>query len=105
MGDYNGWSNYETWCVNLWLTNEQGTYSDVESMVNELDDNFEDNDDVRREMAEWLKNYVEDLAEATCPGVIEGASFVADMFGSALGEVDWYELATSFMIDFEREDA
>lgn len=20
---YNGWSNYETWCVSLWLSNEQ----------------------------------------------------------------------------------
>jgi hypothetical protein len=23
---YNGWSNYETWCVHLWLTNEEGSY-------------------------------------------------------------------------------
>ena len=24
---YNGWKNYETWNVKLWLDNEQGTYT------------------------------------------------------------------------------
>src|SRR4051794_10856032 len=24
--EYNGWANYETWCVHLWLTNEEGSY-------------------------------------------------------------------------------
>src|SRR4051794_18704009 len=23
---YNGWANYETWCVHLWLTNEEESY-------------------------------------------------------------------------------
>jgi hypothetical protein len=22
---YNGWSNYEAWCVNLWIGNEEGS--------------------------------------------------------------------------------
>jgi hypothetical protein len=23
---HNGWANYETWCVHLWLSNEEGSY-------------------------------------------------------------------------------
>jgi hypothetical protein len=30
---YNGWSNYETWNVALWLDNEQGTYNMTREVV------------------------------------------------------------------------
>ena len=26
---YNGWSNYETWAVNLWLDNDQYSYNEM----------------------------------------------------------------------------
>ena len=32
---YNGWTNYETWLVNLWMDNEQGSqeFLDRKSVV------------------------------------------------------------------------
>jgi len=30
---YNGWTNYETWCVNLWLTNEASTEQEVRMLA------------------------------------------------------------------------
>ena len=24
---YNGWKNYETWCVALWIGNDEGSYN------------------------------------------------------------------------------
>lgn len=30
---YNGWKNYETWNVALWLDNDQGTYNETREMM------------------------------------------------------------------------
>lgn len=29
---YNGWSNYETWLVALWLNNDQASYNALEAL-------------------------------------------------------------------------
>lgn len=96
---YNGWTNYETWNVSLWLDNEESTYLEVQEYAREMADRVDPDaihftkSDAVYEMADWLKSYVEELAEQTCPGVLSGASFVADMFGAALSEVNWTEIA------------
>lgn len=86
---YNGWKNYETWCVSLWLDNDEGTYLEVRELA-------EAEDDVN-DLAQTLKAYVDDLAETTCPGSREGASFVSDLLGAALSEVDWQEIASNLL--------
>lgn len=95
---YNGWSNYETWDVALWLDNDEGTYTEVREHVAEI---VADEDGGNNYVLTiWLREYVSELAETTCPGVIEGASFVADMFQAALGEVDWLEIANTLLDEF-----
>lgn len=94
---YNGWTNHATWCVNLWLSNDQGTYAEVNDLIACL---FHDDASVC-DMADRLRDYVEELAELTCPGVIEGASFVSDLFGSVLHDVEWNEVAASWLNDLE----
>ena len=43
---YNGWENYETWNVALWINNEEGLYElaqecgDYETLVNRLYDDY-----------------------------------------------------------------
>ncbi len=79
---YNGWSNYETWNVKLWLDNEQGSSEEVRDMARRARS--------VNDLAESLKVMVNDAA----PDL--RASCFADLLNAALGEVDWYEIAESY---------
>ena len=37
MAEYNGWKNYETWNVNLWLMNDEIAYRRMLSRVSRFD--------------------------------------------------------------------
>jgi hypothetical protein len=39
--EYNGWTNYETWCVNLWMSNDQGSDEYFREMAQEVYDESE----------------------------------------------------------------
>ena len=87
---YNGWSNYETWNVALWIDNEPGTY------------------DERRELARRARS-VSDLANSLKAWVEEmapdlGASMFADLLGAALSEVDWSEIADHWYEEAHEDD-
>ncbi len=58
-------------------------------------------------IADALKGDVENLAETICPGVIERASFVSDLFTTTLSRVDWVEIVENWaygMDDLEISD-
>lgn len=88
---YNGWSNYETWAVKLWLDNAQGTAEDMEALARS------NNGDEYR-MSQAVKSYVEDMM----PDL--GASMFADLLNASLSEVDWYEIAESYLEDYDEEE-
>jgi hypothetical protein len=98
---YNGWTNYETWCVSLWLGNDEGLYETVGKMASDVCYEITDaayewqtlSDARVAELAEQIASFVDEVAEQTCPGCREGASFVSDLLGAALSEVNWREIA------------
>lgn len=98
MSDYNGWTNYETWCINLWLSNEEGLYHQALELAQEVIED-QGTDSEALELAETFRNWVDDLCEDICPGSRSGASFVTDLLGAALSEVDWREIAGAWLED------
>ncbi len=91
MGDkdttYNGWTNYPTWCVNLWLSNDESLYQEAMAQAQRFSQS-------RGDLAQVLKDWVCDVL---APDL--GATFAADLLGYALGEVDWHELAVSWTLN------
>jgi len=103
MKTYNGWSNYETWCVNLWLDNDQGTQEMwAESTARIWEESEPSRNWTRKEeavsaLAEMLK---EELA--VVPDEVTG--MMADLLGAALGEVDWHEIAEHMVENHIQEE-
>ena len=54
---YNGWKNYETWNVNLWLSNDEGLYRLVVNYGKEVT------------YRDFAKIYLNQLSKATPDGV------------------------------------
>ena len=54
-GSYNGWSGgYPTWCVALWLSNDEGLYNATGALLSETQDAS------RSRVADALKTWVRD---------------------------------------------
>jgi hypothetical protein len=90
---YNGWSNYETWCVNLWLTNEEGSYHECVRLAEEAFEDVKDDDvtDAPSSLARSLESLVDEMT----PDIPTG--FASDLLRSALSSVDYYEIAEAFL--------
>ena len=81
---YNGWANYETWLVNMWIeeTDHDALIED-DLIENGIDFTYDESD---------VKQCVDDMIDRT--GFDTGASsIVNDLVTSALGEVDWREIS------------
>ncbi len=98
---YNGWSNYETWAVNLWISNEEGSYRYWTDRTRELVAECADEDANRSALSRLAEELKESIHEACA---IDKASLASDLMNAALGEVDWCEIARS-MIDDETPPA
>ena len=108
--EYNGWTNYETWVVKLWMDNEQDTYSfwrvAAKTALLEAEANgpFSKEDQAILDLSDALKaNHEEgseDFMEAGENECGERSRVFKDLLRAALCEVNWHEIATNLI---ERE--
>ncbi len=92
---HEGWTNYETWCVNLHLTNNEPSYLKCMAMTRSWVAN---QPSIR--LGEALKGLVEGPLEDMDFSRQLNADQVAlhnDLLRSALAEVDWDEIADGFV--------
>ena len=83
--EYNGWTNYETWNFNLWITNEEEDYK----YSLELASDSEDVHKLSKKLKEWACFMADDVL--TSHEYTHG--FIKDMVNSSIKEVNFYEVA------------
>ena len=82
---YNGWTNRETWLVNLWLSNDMESYDFLQDIRKK--------DCEAWEKVEELEAHFQDQLE----DMYEVSSFWSDILGTALDRVDWYRVIEANM--------
>lgn len=91
---YNGWTNYETWCVNLWLNNDSDDYhywrSEAEHCLRLA--KHHGHEDAAFLLADRLKEHLWESKP-------EVSGMWADLLNSALDAVDWDSIAKAFLED------
>ena len=100
MQTYNGYANYETWLVKVWIDNDQGN---VEYWVEQAQDLYVNHAEdtkyfTKREeaiilLSESMKEYYEDRM----PEGDDIGGLWADLLHSALSDVVWIELSGMIM--------
>ena len=103
---YNGWTNYETWLVALWIDNEEPTYLEsrriLRDAIRDAGEEWDEASDnaicriLKRE--KWIRgrgcDALKDWAEDAMLPDLEG--FAGDLVRSAWGEIDWADIYDSW---------
>ena len=95
---YNGWSNYETWNANNWVSDGM---MDAETMAHDcLAEAVEDETDMETAisnatdaLAEQMEADCDELCADTCPQ----SGLFADLLNSALARINWREIAENYV--------
>lgn len=102
--EYNGWANYETWNMNLWIGEVDGISDAIhEQALKELEDFTDEGDinipDARYSLGNWIEGYAEEMFFGHLDrDELHGPAADA-IFHGYLPLVDWYEIAEHYIKD------
>jgi hypothetical protein len=99
---YNGWKNYETWAMALWIDNDQGSYTYARELMDGAEPNatsvaYALDRDPAGVLADALKDWQEECMYDWEEIDSRPASVFTDLLHAAFGEVDWYEIAENYL--------
>ena len=96
---YNGWTNKETWLVNIWLNNDYDLYKQYVSTLTEIVEKQSNVLYTHRLVVEELKEIVHEMYrdEHRENGLIN------DLIQISLNNVDWSRLAEHYIDDINEE--
>lgn len=89
---YNGWTNYETWNFNLWITNDESDYSHARKLTMACLNKY----DLSKQLEKWAIDMAEDCS------FVHG--FISDMVNSSVKEVNFYEVAEHLWDEVHNEE-
>ena len=99
--EYNGWTNYETWCVALWLDNEEGAQQYMRERATEIYGDAEATDygATRKQVA--VRVLADDMEEThtEAADAFQLVGVFSDLMSSALANVNWQEIAGQYIDD------
>lgn len=87
---YNGWSNYSTWLVKVWLDNEPYSYYEIREQA----EGFRDKDEFRKWFKDWVENQVLDGLQST------SGNLTMDLAMTAFREANLDEIVESYVEDY-----
>lgn len=106
---YNGWTNYETWNVNLWMNNDAGSDERYRELAQECYNGatdrgvgFTKDEQATFDLAQVLKDEYEEAMADILDAQKLNASVWADLLGAALSEVNWHEIAEHLIGDVDK---
>lgn len=87
---YNGWTNYETWCCNLWFDQYLLGLSEEYTLEPGEYDNTG-----RYDFAKYLQESIESYLKKT--EQLPETGLIADLIDASLSKIDWLSIAEKYM--------